>query len=350
LAGFPLVAWQRLAGRVARRQHAEPRLERDPQGVRGLREAIAHHVSFSRAVACGPDDIVVTAGAQQAFDLLARVLTPAAGAMVAVENPGYPPVRAAFAAHGARIAAVPVDQDGLVVERVPERARVICVTPSHQFPLGSVMSVRRRIELLELCRRSDGVVIEDDYDGEFRFGPRPLDALQTLDRSQSVFYVGTFSKCLSPDLRLGYIASPAWARDALVAAKRAADGWSGTAVQATLALLIKEGHLRRHVRKMQRLYAERRRVLLQNLGGEIGRSLQPLPSLAGLHVTAKLRRPGSEAVLVERLRAAGVGVAALRPFYQGAAAMRGLVFGYGNISAAAIAEGMRILRLTVAGA
>lgn len=350
LTGFPLVAWQRLAGRVARRQHAEPRLERDPQGVRGLREAIAHYVSFSRAVACGPDDIVVTAGAQQAFDLLARVLTPAAGAMVAVENPGYPPLRAAFAAHGARIAAVPVDQDGLVVERVPERARVICVTPSHQFPLGSVMSVRRRIELLELCRRSDAVVIEDDYDGEFRFGPRPLDALQTLDRSQCVFYVGTFSKCLSPDLRLGYIATPAWARDALVAAKRAADGWSGTAVQATLALLIKEGHLRRHVRKMQRLYAERRRVLLQNLSGEIARSLQPLPSLAGLHVTARLRRPGSEAVLVERLRAAGVGVAALRPFYQGAAAMRGLVFGYGNISAAAIAEGMRILRLTMAGA
>jgi GntR family transcriptional regulator/MocR family aminotransferase len=348
LAAFPLATWQRLAGRVARRQYAEPRLEPDPQGLYGLREAIAHHVSFARAVACAPHDIVVTAGAQQAFDLLARVLTPAPGAMVAVENPGYPPLRAAFAAHGARIAAVPVDREGLVVQRVPERARVICVTPSHQFPLGSVMSVQRRIELLEFCRRRDRVVIEDDYDGEFRFGPRPLDALQTLDRSQSVFYVGTFSKCLSPDLRLGYIASPPWARDALVAAKRAADGGTSIAAQATLALLIKEGHLRRHVRKMQRLYAERRRALLQGLNGELGLWLEPLPSLAGLHVTARLRRAGCEADLVERLCAAGVAVTGLRPFYHGAAAMQGLVFGYGNISAAAIREGLGILRLAAA--
>jgi GntR family transcriptional regulator / MocR family aminotransferase len=347
-AGFPLATWQRLAGRVARRQRLEQRLDPEPQGLFSLREAIAQHASFARAVACGPDDIVVTSGAQQAFDLLARVLTPAAGAMVALEDPGYPPLRAAFAANGARIAAVPVDQDGLMVERLPERARVICVTPSHQFPLGSVMSVRRRIELLDFCQRRDCVVIEDDYDGEFRFGPRPLDALQTLDRAQSVFYVGTFSKCLNPDLRLGYIAAPPWARDALVAAKRAADGWIGSAAQATLALLIKEGHLRRHVGKMQRLYAERRRLLLQGLNGELGRWLEPLPSLAGLHITAKLRRAGSEAALVERLREAGVGVSALRPFYHGPAAMRALVFGYGNIGAAAIAEGMKILSLTMA--
>jgi GntR family transcriptional regulator/MocR family aminotransferase len=344
-AGFPRATWQRLAGRVARRQRLEP----EPQGSFGLREAIAQHVSFARAVACGPNDIVVTSGAQQAFDLLARVLTPAAGAMVALEDPGYPPLRAAFAANGARIAAVPVDQDGLVVDLLPERARVICVTPSHQFPLGSVMSVQRRIELLDFCRRRDCVVIEDDYDGEFRFGPRPLDALQTLDRAQSVFYVGTFSKCLSPDLRLGYIAAPLWARGALVAAKRAADGGTGSAAQTTLALLIKEGHLRRHVGKMQRLYAERRRLLLQALNGELDRWLEPLPSLAGLHVTAKLRRAGSEAALVERLREAGVGVGGLRPFYYGPPAMRGLVFGYGNIGATAIAEGVKILCLTMAG-
>jgi GntR family transcriptional regulator / MocR family aminotransferase len=348
-AGFPLETWQRLFGRVARRQRAERRLEVEPQGLYGLREAIAQHVSFTRAVACGPNDIVVTSGAQQAFDLLARVLTPAAGAVVAVEDPGYPPLRAAFAAHGARIAAVPVDDEGLVVERLPERARVICVTPSHQFPLGGVMSARRRVALLDFCRRRECVVIEDDYDGEFRFGPRPLDALQTLDRSQSVFYVGTFSKCLSPDLRLGYIAAPPWARDALVAAKRAADGWTGTAAQATLALLIKEGHLRRHVRKMQRLYAERRRVLLQGFNGELGRWLEPLPSLAGLHVTAKLRGAGGEAALVERLRVAGVGVGALHPYYHGTPSMRGLIFGYGNLGTAAIAESLKILLLTIAG-
>ncbi len=344
LANFPLTAWQRLAGRVARRQHAGHRLEVDPQGLYALREAIAQHVSYARAVACGPNDLVVTSGAQQAFDLLAKVLSTGAGATVALENPGYPPLRAAFRANGARIAAVPVDEEGLIVERLPERTRVVCVTPSHQFPLGSVMSARRRIALLDFCRRRGCVVIEDDYDGEFRFSQRPLDALQTLDRTQSVFYVGTFSKCLSPDLRLAYIAAPPWARAGLVAAKRVADGWCGTGAQATLALLIKEGHLRRHIRKMQRVYAERRRLLLQGLHSDLGRWLAPLPSLAGLHVTAQLKCASSEATLVERAREAGVGVHALRPFYHGAHAMRGLVFGYGNIGAAAIAEGLEILR------
>ena len=136
----------------------------------------------------------------------------------------------------------------------------------------------------------------------------------------------------------------------MLAAKRAADGGTGTAAQATLALLIKEGHLRRHVRKMQRLYAERRRSLLQGLNGELGRWLEPLPSLAGLHVTAKLTGAGNEAALVERAREAGVAVGALSPYYHGSPAMRGLVFGYGNIEAAAIAEGLQILGLTLAGA
>jgi GntR family transcriptional regulator/MocR family aminotransferase len=148
---------------------------------------------------------------------------------------------------------------------------------------------------------------------------------------------------LSPDLRLAYIAAPPWARAGLVAAKRVADGWSGTGAQATLALLIKEGHLRRHIRKMQRLYAERRRLLLQGLHCDLGRWLTPLPSLAGLHVTAQLSG-GGEAGLVERAREAGLGVHALRPFYHGAHAMRGLVFGYGNIGAAEIPEGLEILR------
>jgi GntR family transcriptional regulator/MocR family aminotransferase len=343
LASFPFTVWQRLAGRVARRQYAGHHLEFDPQGLYALREAIAQHASYARAVACGPNDIVVTSGAQQAFDLLAKVLSTGAGATVAVENPGYPALRAAFEGNGASIVAVPVDDEGLIVERLPQRTRVVCVTPSHQFPLGSVLSARRRIALLDFCRRRGCVVIEDDYDGEFRFSQRPLDALQTLDQSQSVFYVGTFSKCLSPDLRLAYIAAPPWARAALVAAKRAADGWCGVGAQATLALLIREGHLRRHIRKMQRVYAERRRVLLRGMHRDLGRWLEPLPSLAGLHVTAQLRRAGSETALVQRAREAGVGVHALRPFYHGTHAKQGLVFGYGNIGATAIAEGLEIL-------
>ncbi len=204
-ARFPFDIWRRLSNRVLRRFRAAPASAADPQGSIALRAAIAQHVSFARAVACDPQDIVVTAGAQQAFDLLARILKVRDRSTVALENPGYPPLRAAFSAHGWRIAAVPVDQDGLIVERIPAHARVVCATPSHQFPLGAVLSAQRRTALLESSRRRGAVIIEDDYDGEFRHVDRPLDALQTLDRTQSVFYVGTFSKSLLPELRLGYI-------------------------------------------------------------------------------------------------------------------------------------------------
>ena len=273
-ASFPYDTWRRLYGRVLRRLHAKPALSFDAQGLGALREAISQHVSFSRAVACGPDDIVITAGAQQAFDLLARVLTTRDRTTVALEDPGYPPLRAAFEAQGARMAPVPVDQEGLIVDRVPARARLVCVTPSHQFPLGAVMSAGRRAALLELCQRRGMVIIEDDYDGEFRFVDRPLDALQTLDRAQCVFYVGTFSKSLLPDLRVGYIVAPPWALAALVVAKQTSDGQRNTMAQATLALLIREGHLARHIRKMQGIYSRRRQVLLEGLGSVLGNWLR----------------------------------------------------------------------------
>jgi GntR family transcriptional regulator/MocR family aminotransferase len=341
LVSFPYAVWHRLSGRVARQLRAGLRLDTTPQGYLALREAIARHVSFARAVSCGPEDIVVTTGAQQAFDLLARVFATPAGTTVAIENPGYPPLREAFAALGARIVPVPIDDEGLVVARLPERPGVICVTPSHQFPLGSVMSARRRADLLDFSQQRGCIVIEDDYDGEFRFVDRPLDALQTLDRSQSVFYVGTFSKCLLPDLRLGYIVAPAWARSALVAAKAVSDGWSSFQAQATLSLFIKEGHLSRHVRKMRRVYGRRRHLILESLSSAFGRWFTPLPSVAGLHVTAKITGSWSETAFINRAREAGVGIGALRPF------MRGVMFGYGFIEEVAILEGMRRLRISM---
>ena len=210
-------------------------------------------MSFTRAVAARPEDVVVTTGAQQAFDLLARILVTPGRTLVALEDPGYPPLRAAFRAAGARLVPVPVDAEGLVVARVPRAAGIVCVTPSHQFPLGTAMSIERRTALLALAQARGLVVIEDDYDSEFRFGGRPLEALQTLDRSASVFYVGTFSKSLSPLLRTGFVVAPPWARDALVAAKRASDGENPPLPQEALALLIAEGHLARHVRRMRRV-------------------------------------------------------------------------------------------------
>ncbi|MGH8172520.1 MAG: PLP-dependent aminotransferase family protein, partial [Rhodanobacteraceae bacterium] len=308
-----------------------------------LREAIARHVSFARAVACVPDDILVTAGAQQAFDLLARILVTPGRTVVAIENPGYPPVRAAFAAAGAKLAAVRVDAQGLVVERIPRDARVICVTPSHQFPLGSAMSAQRRAALLDLARKQGAVVIEDDYDGEFRFGGRPLDALQTLDRAESVFYVGTFSKSLFPAIRLGYVVAPPWARAALVAAKQCADWHCGVIEQDTLAAFIAEGHLVRYVRRMRGVYAARRDALLAALESDFSRWLEPVPNVAGLHLTAFTRTGLDADALVARARAESIGIGSLRPYYTGAA-RSGIAFGYGTIGQRDIVEALTRLR------
>src|SRR6185503_12504523 len=154
---------------------------------------------------------------------LARVLVTPKRTVVALEEAHYPPLRQVVRAAGARIVTVPVDQEGIVVDRIPPRARVVCVTPSHQLPLGSPMSFERRAALLQFARRHGASIIEDDYDGEYRFGQRPLDALQTLDRDERVFYVGTFSKVLFPTVRVGYIVAPQWARAALIAAKQLTD-------------------------------------------------------------------------------------------------------------------------------
>jgi GntR family transcriptional regulator/MocR family aminotransferase len=240
-----------------------------------------------RAVACDPEDVIVTAGAQQAFDLLARVLVTSERRKVAVEDPGYSPLRLAFTSVEADLLPIAVDEHGLRTSDLPVSSSIVCVTPSHQFPTGVVMSRERRIELLEFAKGRNAVVIEDDYDAEFRFGPTPVDALRTLDRSECVFYVGTFSKSMFPGLRLGFIVAPPWARSALTAARQAMDWHSPAASQLALASFIREGHLARHIRKMRRLYALRRARIINAIGP--GGRLRLLPSAAGLHVGATLR-------------------------------------------------------------
>ncbi len=339
----PFETWRRLSARALRGLSKGPPMYRYPCGRPALREAIARHVSVARAVACDPDDVVVTSGAQQAFDLLARVLVVPGETMVAVEDPGYPPLRAAFAAAGAKIAAVPVDAEGIVVERIPAEARVVYVTPSHQFPLGMSMSPRRRAELLALAASRNAVVIEDDYDGEFRYGGRPLDALQTLDRNGSVCYVGTFSKCLFPALRLGYLVAPPWLMPALAKAKELADWHSDVPAQDTLAAFIAEGHLARHVRKMRKVYAERRDALLEALARY---GLPAWPSDAGLHLSAQLPREVRAASLIERAAAEGIRLEGLDGYTFGRGVPGGLVFGYGLIEAARIGEALeRVAKL-----
>jgi GntR family transcriptional regulator/MocR family aminotransferase len=341
---FPFDIWRRLSARELRSFATKPAAFAEAQGLRALREAIAKHVSFARAVSCRPEDIVVTSGSQQALDLLARILISPGRTVVAIENPGYPPLRAAFAVAGAKIAPIRVDQEGIDVERLPADARVICVTPSHQFPLGTTMTARRRTALLEFAQARRAVVIEDDYDGEFRLGARPLDALQTLDRSELVFYVGTFSKSLFPETRLGFVVPPPWARRALVAAKQCADWHCAVLEQATLAAFIAEGHLARHVRKMRRVYGGRHLALLTCLRSEFSRWLEPIPSAVGLHLAAFSRSSVDVNALAARAREEGVGIYSLREFYFGRPARPGLAFGYGAIGERDIMEGLSRVR------
>ncbi|SEE54489.1 PLP-dependent aminotransferase family protein [Jiangella alba] len=337
---FPYDTWRRLIA-AEWRHGREPAGYADPAGHPGLRDAIARYVGYARSVRAGADDVVVTGGAQQALDLVARVLL-APGDVVAVEEPGYPPARAAFAAYGARVVGVPVDGDGLVVSRLPADARLVYVTPSHQFPLGVAMSLPRRLELLAWAGAHDAGIVEDDYDSEYRFADRPLEPLHGLDTGGRVVYVGTFSKTLLPGLRLGFVVVPPGLRRAVRTARSLADGHGPVATEAALARFMDEGLLARHIRRTGKAYGERRSALLAGLDGALAPYLEPVPSAAGLHVCALLRSgDGATAEAVAgRARAGGVLVEPLGRYRAEAGGRGGLVLGYGAVDVADVPAGL----------
>jgi GntR family transcriptional regulator/MocR family aminotransferase len=340
---FPYDIWRRLAARALRQLSRAAPLYDLAQGRHALRDAIARHISFARAVACAPDDVIVTSGAQQAFDLLARVLVTSGRTVLAVEDPGYPPLQSAFLSAGARVVGVPVDEEGLVVDKLPADTNLIYVTPSHQFPLGVVMSPQRRVALLEFARTHGAVIIEDDYDSEFRYSGRPLDALQTLDRNGTVCYVGTFSKCLFPTLRIGYAVVPLWLRTAFVNAKCQADWHGDVLAQDTLAAFIAEGHLVRHVRHMRKIYGERRDALSEALHRHAKNLLHAWTSDAGLHLATSLAAPVDARTLALQAAEAGINLDTLNAYALDATSINGLAFGLGRIDASQVDQAIRQL-------
>ncbi|HTH73470.1 MAG TPA: PLP-dependent aminotransferase family protein [Trinickia sp.] len=330
---FPSDVWRRLLLRSA--SLALPNAFDYPpaEGRPLLRAAIAEHVAYSRAVVCAEDDVVVTSGAQQAFDLLSRVLVKSGRTKVAVENPGYPPLRAALLAAGAQLVPIPVDDEGLIVERLPSDVRLVCVTPSHQFPTGVAMSLVRRQALLDFARRNGAVIIEDDYDGEFRYGAHPLDALQTLDREERVVYVGTFSKSMFPSLRLGYVVAPPWLIGALASAKLTADNGGNAALQEALARFILDGRLAQHARAMRKRYASRRDALLQAIERDLGPWLTPVSPSAGIHLYARYedRRQARRVASLARVHAGGAQPVSDFLFERESSTGAGIAFGFGCI-------------------
>lgn len=347
---FPFDAWRRLLAAQVRAGAHDPGTYAGPAGLPRLREAIARCVGLSRGVTATPDDVIVTRGAQQALDLVARVLV-APGDVVAVEDPGYPQARDVFASHGARVVPVRVDEEGLVVDEVPPEARVVYTTPSHQFPSGPRLSKARRVALLHLAHRCGIAVVEDDYDSEFRFVDGPLDTLHALDTHGRVLYLGTYSKTLLPALRLGYLVVPPSLRAALLAARQLADGYGDPALEAALAELIADGQFAAHVRRARAAYAERRALLAAELDRVLGDQVRLVPSAAGLHLTATFHDPAvDDQALVRAVRREGVALDALTAYALRDARRPGLVLGYGALDPASIRPGLAALARSLAAA
>ena len=342
---FPYRHWRRLVGRELRADALRGGVYAHPAGHLGLRGAIARHIAVSRGVEVTADMVTMTNGTQQAIDVVARVLL-APRDRVVVEDPGYPPPRHLFESLGARVIGVPVDNEGLVVDAMPRSARLAYVTPSHQWPLGMSMSLARRMALLAWAERNNAAIVEDDYDSEFRFGGRPIEPIQTLDRSGRVIYIGTFSKTLLPALRLGFIVAPPSLCAAVQQAKSLTDWHTSTLVQGALARFIEDGWFARHLRKMGRVYRTRHEIVTTVLARDFGDLLEIVPGWGGLHVTALARAAsvGQIAAVVHRAAERGVEVLPLSPFAVHAPPRAGLLLGYGAIPTARIEPGLRRLR------
>lgn len=285
---FPFAIWRRAISRQYRKMETKTMEMGHPYGQPVLRNMIAKFISQSRAVSCTADNIFVCSGAQQAYVLLAQLFIKPGKTCVAIESPGYPMARRAFAAAGAHIVDVPVDREGLVVNAIPQNVQIVFVTPTHQFPTSVPMSIARRTALLKLAKQHNMIIIEDDYDSEFRIGTQPIDALQTLDTEGRVFYVGTFSKCMFFDIRTGFLAAPEWALPYLASARQAQDWRNPLAVQLALAEFMQSGELRRHIARMTHIYQQRYDAIIAAANTYATGILTPGAIRAGVHLTLNL--------------------------------------------------------------
>ena len=287
---FPFDIWGRITARQLRTLPHDSFGYGNPAGYQPLREAIATYLRTARAVRCEVDQVIIVNGSQQALDLAARVLLDP-GDLAWLEDPGYLGARKAFEGTGVKLVPIPVDEEWLSVEHGMARgknARLVYVTPSHQYPLGVTMSLARRLQLLEWANRAGAWILEDDYDSEYRYAGRPLSSLQGLDIHDRVIYLGTLSKVLFPALRLGYLVVPSDLIDGFLSAKAISDRGSHTLEQAVLADFIEEGHFGRHIRRMRLLYQQRQEILLDAARRELGGLLDIQPSCAGMHLVGWL--------------------------------------------------------------
>lgn len=334
-------AWGRELARAAkytRREHMRT------QGWMALREQICIYLAQRRGVRTQPDDVLITNGSQQAIALTARVLLEEQDT-VAVEEPHYFGIWRTFAAHGAKLRPVRVDSEGLVCSALPKHApKLVCVTPSHQFPSGPVLSLRRRLELLRYAEATNCWVLEDDYDSEFRYDSKPLAALRSLDNGHRVIYIGTFSKLMFGWMRLGYMVVPGALRQDFVNAKYLCDFCAPAIDQAALAHFMQTGGFERHLRQAGKTLRSRREVLIEELHRNAGDRVRVSDSHAGMHIVAWL--PGYDYprldALIDYAHGRGLGLYPMAPHYHTRPRVPGLLLGYGGLSVKELSQAMRL--------
>jgi GntR family transcriptional regulator / MocR family aminotransferase len=348
---FPTTLWAQVAARRLRRVSANLLAGGEALGYRPLRQAVADYLNSSRGVKCAPEQVLILSGAQEALDRTARILVNP-GEPVWMEEPGYPGAAVVFRAVGARICPVPVDSEGLDLEKGRQRwrrARLAYITPAHQFPLGVTMSLRRRLALLEWARRAGTLIFEDDYDSEYRYSGRPIPALQGLDRSGVVIFAGSFTAVLFPALRLGYLVVPPEMVDVFAAAESVSTHHPPLLEQAILCDFITEGHFARHIRRMREVYAERLSVLLEGAGEKLSEALEISTVEAGLQTVGWLKR-GLRAERVADLAAKrGVEVVPLSRYASGRSRREGLMLGFAAVDPRELRRGVEELARVLTG-
>jgi GntR family transcriptional regulator/MocR family aminotransferase len=349
LDAFPRKVWARLAARSIRATQAEDMVYPPYGGMAALRVAIATYLQLSRGIVCSPSQVFVTSGYRNTIELISRaVLKPGDG--VWVEDPGYPPTGALLEEAGMRVAPVAVDADGLMVSHgvatAPD-ARAAIVTPAHQSPLCVSLSLPRRLALLDWASRAGAWIVEDDYDGEYRYVSRPLPALQSLDRDGRVLYAGTFSKVLFPAVRLAYLVVPPAQAERFEQVSQVFAAGGPTLMQNIVADFMNEGHFARHIQRMRRLYAERRQIAADGLTEILGKHLRIDPQPGGMHMVLRMKGHHTDRALAARIRQDGMMALALSERTALPQAASALLVSFTNIDTPERARelGRRVLRL-----
>ena len=365
---FPIEQWRKLINRHCQYSTELLNYFADAAGYFPLRQEIANYLGHSRAVRCTPEQVIIVNGSQQALDLITRTLLNP-GDWVAIEEPGYLGARCCFKGQMAQIQPIAVNSTGLNVETLKKcnhNFKLVYVTPSHQFPTGVTMSVSQRIALLQWARKTSTLIIEDDYDSEYRYGSQPIPALQGMDRANSVIYVGTFSKIMFPSLRVGYMVVPPDLIPIIKKAKWLCDRFCPILEQYALTDWIKLGYFEKHIRQMRQLYNLRRQALItafekyfgdgeaEAIGNTALQRTYSTPSSkhrvtisgenAGIHLMAKIESTLSDEIIIQKAAAAGIGLVSAREYYLQSQNKGEFIFGYGQLERAEIDRG--ILKLS----